>query len=70
MKFKIVYDNNLDTLRVRLGKNVISKEQSYGLSQFLSKKDNIQTVKVSSINGSIYIKYEGNKKNVLKHWPV
>ena len=66
MKFKIVYDNNLDTLRVRLGKNVISKEQSYGLSQFLSKKDNIQTVKVSSINGSIYIKYTGNKKCILK----
>lgn len=66
MKFKIVYDNNLDTLRVRIGRNVISKEQSYGLSQFLSKKDNIQTVKVSSINGSIYLKYTGNKKSILK----
>ncbi|RAP52294.1 MAG: cation transporter, partial [Methanosphaera sp. SHI613] len=66
MKFKIVYDNNVDTLRVRLGKNVITKEQGYGLSQFLSNKDSIQTVKVSSINGSIYIKYTGNKKSILR----
>ncbi|MDO5826480.1 MAG: iron dependent repressor, metal binding and dimerization domain protein, partial [Methanosphaera sp.] len=66
MKFKIVYDNDVDTLRVRLGKNVISREQSYGLSQFLSKKDCIQTVKVSSINGSIFLKYIGDKRNVLK----
>lgn len=66
MKFKIVYDNNEDILRVRLGKNVITKEQGYGLSHFLSKKDSIQTVKVSSINGSIYIKYTGNKKSILK----
>ena len=65
MKFKIVYDNNVDTLRVRLGKNVITKEQSYGISQYLSNKDPIQTVKVSSINGSIYVKYTGNKKDIL-----
>lgn len=66
MKFKIVYDNNRDILRVRLGKNIITKEQGYGLSQFLSNKDLIQTVKVSHINGSIYIKYNGDKKSILK----
>ena len=66
MKFKIVYDNNVNILRVRAGKAAFSKEQGFGLAQMLSENKNIKTVKVSSINGSIYIKYTGNKKKIFK----
>jgi len=66
MKFKIVYDNNRDTIRVRFGRNVITKKEGYGLSELLSQKENIQTVKVSSVNGSIYINYTGSKNKIYK----
>lgn len=65
MKFKIVYDRD-NLLRVRLGKNVFTPEQGYGLSRLLSEKEGIQTVKVSSVNGSIFIKYACEKLQVLK----
>ncbi|RAP50619.1 MAG: cation transporter, partial [Methanosphaera sp. rholeuAM74] len=66
MKFKIVYDNNTNILRVRAGKQAFTKEQGYGLSEYLSQKKNIKTVKVSSVNGSIYIEYSGKKMDVLR----
>lgn len=66
MKFKIVYDRK-DLIRVRLGKNAFTPEQGYGLSRLLSQKEGIQTVKVSSANGSIFIKYSCDKLQVLKH---
>ena len=62
MKFKIVYDNGKDTLRLRAGKAAFTKKEGYGLSKLLSELDNIETVKVSSTNGSIYVEYKGNKK--------
>lgn len=55
MKYKIVYDNNKNTIRLRVGKYAFSKQQGYGLSKTLSEK--IDEVKVSSTNGSIYIKF-------------
>lgn len=66
MKFKIVYDRN-NLIRVRLGKKAFTPEQGYGLSRLLSQKEGIQTVKVSSANGSIFIKYSCDKLQVLKH---
>ncbi len=66
MKFKIVYDKD-DLIRVRLGKNAFTTEQGYGLSRLLSEKEGIQTVKVSSVNGSIFIKYACEKLQVLKY---
>lgn len=66
MKFKIVYDNNKDILRARIGKQVITKKEGYGLSELLSKNNNFKKVQVSSTNGSIYIQYKGNKKQVIE----
>jgi len=66
MKFKIVYDKK-DLIRVRLGRNAFTPEQGYGLSRLLSQKEGIQTVKVSSANGSIFIKYACDKLQVLKY---
>lgn len=67
MKYKIVYDNNKNIIRLRAGKYAFSKEQGYGLSKTLSEKKGIEEVKVSSINGSIYIKYSCNKIKILKY---
>ena len=66
MKFKIVYDRN-DILRVRLGKNAFTPEQGYGLSRLLSEKEGIEAVKVSSVNGSIFLKYTCKKLQALKY---
>lgn len=38
MKYKIVYDNNKNIIRLRAGKYAFSKEQGYGLSKTLSEK--------------------------------
>ena len=67
MKFKIVYDNNKDIIRVRAGRAAFTTSEGYGLSQLLSQKKGIKTVKVSSTNGSIHIKYSGNKNRVFKY---
>ena len=66
MKFKIVYDRG-NILRVRAGKNAFTKEQGYGLTRFLSEKKGIKTVKVSSVNGSIYLKYNCKKTQVINY---
>ena len=66
MKFKIVYDRN-DILRVRLGKHAFTPEQGYGLSRLLSEKEGIEAVKVSSVNGSIFLKYTCKKLQALKY---
>ncbi|OED29720.1 heavy metal translocating P-type ATPase [Methanosphaera sp. WGK6] len=67
MKFKIVYDNDKDTIRVRAGKSAFTNEEGYGLSKLLSNKKGIKTVKVSAVNGSIYIKYTCDKLKVFKY---
>ena len=66
MKFRIVYDNNEDILRVRIGKGVITRKEGYGLSELLSKNENFKEVRVSSTNGSIYIKYDGDKQEIIR----
>ena len=45
MKFKIVYDNNKNILRVRIGKQVITKKEGYGLSEQLSKNKNFKQIR-------------------------
>ncbi|MCD7781263.1 MAG: heavy metal translocating P-type ATPase, partial [Methanosphaera sp.] len=67
MKYKIVYDNNKNIIRVRAGKAAFNKEQGYGLSKLLSTKKGVQSVKVSAVNGSIYVKYTGSKKRIFKY---
>ena len=47
MKFKIVHDNNNDILRVRIGKQVITKKEGYGLSELLSKNNNFSILHIS-----------------------
>lgn len=66
MKFKIVYDKE-NILRVRVGKNVFTQEQGYGIARLLTGKKGIKTVKVSSVNGSIYVKYTCEKMRVFKY---
>lgn len=53
MKFKIVYDNNKDILRTRIGKQVITKKEGYGLSELLSKNNNLCNI----INKIIYYEF-------------
>lgn len=65
MKFKIVYDKK-NILRVRAGKNAFTQKQGYGIARLLTSKKGIKTVKVSSVNGSIYIEYTSNKIKILK----
>ena len=66
MKFKIVYDKN-NILRVRAGKNAFTQKQGYGIARLLTSKKGIKTVKVSSVNGSIYIEYTTKKVKILKY---
>lgn len=66
MKFKIVYDKK-NILRVRVGRNTFTQKQGYGIARILSGKKGIKTVKVSSVNGSIYIKYTCKKMRVFKY---
>lgn len=65
MKFKIVYDKK-NILRVRAGKNAFTQKQGYGIARLLTSKKGIKTVKVSSVNGSIYIEYTCKKIQILK----
>lgn len=66
MKYKIVYDKN-NILRVRAGKNAFTQKQGYGIARLLSDKKGIKTVKVSSVNGSIYLEYTCKKIQALKY---
>jgi len=65
MKFKIVYDKK-NILRVRAGKHAFTQKQGYGIARLLTSKKGIKTVKVSSVNGSIYIEYTCKKIQILK----
>lgn len=65
MKFKIVYDKK-NILRVRAGKNAFTQKQGYGIARLLTSKKGIKTVKVSSVNGSIYIEYTCKKIQIFK----
>ncbi len=67
MKFKIVYDNDKNRLRVRAGRAAFTTEEGYGIAQLLTEKKGIESVKVSSTNGSIYVEYTGSKKRVFKY---
>lgn len=66
MKYKIVYDNNKDILRVRAGRYAFTEPEGYGIARMLTSKKGVDAVKVSSRNGSIYIKYSCNKLQLLK----
>lgn len=66
MKFKIVYDRK-NILRVRVGRNVFTPEEGYGIARLLTGKKGINSVKVSSANGSIYLEYTCKKAQVLKY---
>ncbi len=65
MKFKIVYDNKKDIIRVRAGRNAFSTEEGWGLSKLLRHQVGFDEVKVSAVNGSIYVKYSCEKNKVL-----
>ncbi len=56
MKYHIVCDKP-QRLRVRFGKYVISKEQSYGLSELLLSLTGVKNVFVNHVNGSVLIEY-------------
>lgn len=66
MKYKIVYDKGT-RLRVRSGKFAFTKEEGYGLREFLLNYDFIDYVKTAYRNGSILIFYDdiSNRNNVL-----
>ena len=66
MKFKIVYDKN-NILRVRAGKKAFTQAQGYGIARLLTGKKGIKAVKVSSVNGSIYLEYVCKRIQVLKY---
>ncbi|WP_295722063.1 hypothetical protein [uncultured Methanobrevibacter sp.] len=67
MIYKIVYDKNT-RLRVRVGRDIFTREEGYGLFETLSKYDFIDEVSISHKNGSILILYNDvNKKaEILK----
>ncbi|WP_461462875.1 heavy metal translocating P-type ATPase [Methanobrevibacter sp.] len=67
MIYKIVYDKNT-RLRVRVGRDIFTREEGYGLIETLSKYDFIDEVTISHKNGSILIFYNDvNKKaEILK----
>ncbi len=57
MKYHIVCDKPT-RLRVRFGKYIITKEQSYGLSELLLSITDVKSVNANEINGSVLIEYE------------
>ncbi len=67
MIYKIVYDKNT-RLRVRVGRDIFTREEGYGLIETLSDYDFIDEVTISHKNGSILIFYNDvNKKaEILK----
>lgn len=67
MKYKIVYDNKKDTIRVRAGSAAFTTEEGYGISHILSEKKGIKSVVTSSANGSILVKYSCNRMKVFKY---
>ncbi len=66
MKFKIVYDNKKDIIRVRAGRAAFSTKEGWGLAKLLRNQEGFETVKVSAVNGSIYVKYSCAKSKVLR----
>lgn len=67
MIYKIVYDKNT-RLRVRVGRDIFTKEEGYGLTETLSQYDFIDEVKISHKNGSILILYNdiNKKEDILR----
>lgn len=65
MKFKIVYDNNKDRIRLRCGKYGFTEEEGYGITELLLSKSNVTNVKVSSINGSVLVEYTSDKNSIV-----
>ncbi len=56
MKYHIVCDRPA-RLRIRFGKYIITKEQSYGISELLLSLSGVENVEANEINGSVLIKY-------------
>ena len=67
MKYTIICDQP-QRLRIRLGKYIITKEQSYGLTDLLLSYDGISDVVINERNGSILVIYRGKntRDQVLK----
>ena len=59
MKYQIVCDHP-GRLRVRFGKYIFTKEQSYGLSDLIIALPGVKSVFVNVVNGSVLIEYESD----------
>ena len=46
MKFKIVYDNDKNRLRVRAGRAAFTTEEGYGIAQLLTEKRALKLLKI------------------------
>ncbi len=57
MKYRIICDKP-SRLRIRFGKYIITKEQSYGLSELLLSLSGVINAQANEINGSVLIVYE------------
>ena len=57
MKFKIVYDQP-HRLRIRFGKFILTKEQCFGLRDFILNQKGISFAEANWVNGSVLIKYD------------
>ncbi len=64
MKYHIVCDRPA-RLRIRFGKYIITKEQSYGISELLLSLSGVENVQANEINGSVLIKYDGEDAREL-----
>ena len=61
MRYNIVYDSP-GRLRVRCGQYAFSKLQEQNLKEQVSQLSGVESVEASSVNGSILVRYNGDKK--------
>ena len=64
MRYKIVYDSP-GRLRVRCGQDAFSKFQEQSLVSYLCGIPGVESVKVSSVNGSVLLHYRGELRAEL-----
>ncbi len=57
MKYHVICDKP-GRLRIRFGKYIITKGQSYGLSELLFSFEGVMQVKTNEVNGSVLIEYD------------
>lgn len=62
MRYAILYDQP-GRLRVRMGQNVFSKNQGYGLEMLLTSKPWVFSAEASHVNGGILIHYETGRRD-------